>query len=273
MRQGTSPTTTLIISTYNWPEALELCLLSVKAQQVLPNEVIIADDGSKEGTRSLIHRYQQDFPVPLFHIWHEDEGFRLAMIRNKAIATSKYEYIIQIDGDLILHPSFISDHIRFAKPDTFVRASRIYMNEQLSSKLLQTKRIDVSLFTEGLSNKMSAMHLPVIWSYFEHNYKAHQPYEIHGCNMAFWRENAIAVNGYNERFKGWGPEDKEFVVRLLNKGYSKRFLKMGAIVYHIWHKENSKENLPGNECEFKTSIEQNRDFCQMGIDQYLNDSR
>src|SRR5690606_36112774 len=97
--------------TYNWPEALECCLLSVLKQKMLPGEVIIADDGSGEPTRQLINRFRQLCPVPLLHVWQPDEGFRLGKIRNKAIAAASGDYIIQTDGDIILHPLFIKDHM------------------------------------------------------------------------------------------------------------------------------------------------------------------
>src|SRR5687767_6249148 len=113
-------TTSLSIATYNWPSALELSLQSVLAQSVLPAEILIADDGSGEDTRRLIERYQVNFPVPLIHVWQPDEGFQLARIRNKAISVSKGDYILQIDGDVILHPQFIKDHIRFARRNCYV---------------------------------------------------------------------------------------------------------------------------------------------------------
>ena len=263
------PSSSLIISTYNWPQALELCLLSIQAQQTLPEEVLIADDGSGVETLKLIKRFQEIFPVPLHHIWHPDNGFKLAEIRNKAIAQAKGDYIIQVDGDLILHPFFIDDHLRFAKPDTFVRASRIYLDKTLSSQLIKNKDTAVSVFTQGLSNKFSALRLPVLWKFFENGYKAHETYEIHGCNMAYWKQNVLSVNGYNENFKGWGPEDKELVVRLLNKGYKKRFIKLGALVFHLWHQENLKKNLQNNELEFYESIDQKRTFCKLGLNQHM----
>jgi glycosyltransferase involved in cell wall biosynthesis len=260
---------TLIISTYNWPAALELSLLSIKNQSLLPHEVIIADDGSAQETTSLIKRYQADFPVKLLHIWHEDIGFRLAEIRNKAIAKASGDYIVQIDGDMILHPAFIEDHIRFAKQGSFVRASRIYIDQAISKELLEMKRINVKYYSKGISNRLSGMHAPALWKLFEKKYKAHEPYEIHGCNMAFWKKDALQVNGYNENFIGWGPEDKEFVVRLLNSGLTKRFIKLGAIAFHIWHKENTKPNLPKNELEFHTAINEKREYCINGINKHL----
>jgi len=105
------PTCSLITPTYNWPEALELLLLSVMNQTVLPNEVIIADDGSGKDTRHLIETFQKKFPVPLIHIWHEDIKNRKPKIMNQAIAAAKYDYIVEIDGDIIMNKHFVEDHL------------------------------------------------------------------------------------------------------------------------------------------------------------------
>lgn len=261
----------LIISTYNWPEALALCLKSVLDQRVLPDEVIVADDGSGESTRRVVDAFRETCPVPVLHIWQEDDGFRLARIRNKAIAAAKGEYIVQIDGDILMHPFFISDHIRFARKDAFVRASRVYLDAALSKYLMETGTTAVSIFSKGLSNFFSALHVPLLWPFFATAYKnkGDERYEIHGCNMAFWRQDAIAVNGYNEDFSGWGPEDKEFVARLLNMGKVKRFLKLGGIAFHLYHKENPKPNLGKNEAILKHTILNNLTNCSTGINNHI----
>ncbi len=264
----------LLISTYNWPDALELCLSSVLLQDVMPDEILIADDGSTDETRVLINKYKEKFSIPLIHIWHEDQGFELAKIRNKAIARATGDYIIQIDGDLILHKAFIRDHRRFAKKGTFVRTSRIYIDSNLSKELLLSKRVEISPFEKGISNTFSAVRITFLQPFFAEHYKqkGDERWEIHGCNMAYWRADAISVNGYNEDFKGWGPEDKEFVARLLNKGLRRRFLKFGAIVFHIWHKINTKENLKNNLCLFEHAKRTKLEYCERGISQYLTDS-
>lgn len=263
--------TSLIISTYNWPEALQLCLKSVLRQKFKPDEIIIADDGSDNRTKNVIDQFKDIAAAPVKHVWHSDEGFRLAAIRNKAIAAANGDYIIQIDGDMLLHPYFITDHVNFAKRKTFVRASRIYMNATLSNKKLSEQQAKVNLFDKGISNTTSAVRLPFLWSLFETSYKnkGDERYEIHGCNMAFWKEDAILVNGYNESFNGWGPEDKEFVARLLNAGLQKRFLKLGGIAYHIFHEEKPKDRLDINEQLLKQAIHSNINFCSQGINQYL----
>jgi glycosyltransferase involved in cell wall biosynthesis len=261
--------TSLNISTYNWPQALKLCLLSVKAQKVLPDEVIIADDGSADETRLLIADFQKDFPVPIKHIWQPDNGFQLARIRNKGIAASAHEYIIQIDGDLMLHPNFIADHIAFAQKNSFVSGSRVLLDEPYSEKLLIAGKAKVNLFNKGTSNKLNGLHLDFLRSYMGKSYKLNDVYYLRGCNMAFWRADLLKVNGYNEAITGWGLEDNEIAVRLINNGLQKRTLKFGAIVYHIFHPEKQRSGLNLNEVLLKETIEAKSTACALGVSQYL----
>ncbi|MCG2618002.1 glycosyltransferase family 2 protein [Terrimonas sp. NA20] len=266
-----TPSSSIIISTYNWPEALELCLNSILLQTELPGEIVIADDGSGSPTRQVVDAFKNRSPVPVKHIWHEDQGFRLAAIRNKAIAAASGNYIIQIDGDILLHKYFIADHLRFAKKKSFVRASRIYLDDSLTKKLLHLKQSKISIRNKGVTNKTSGIRVPILWPLFETNYKNKglERYEIHGCNMAFWKDDAISVNGYNEDFTGWGSEDKEFVARLLNAGYEKRFLKLGGIAFHLYHPINPKPRLAHNEHLLEETIRLQHSFCINGINKYL----
>ena len=114
----------LIISTYNRPDALRLCMLSAFAQKVLPDEIIIGDDGSDERTREAIDGLRSLSPVPIIHVWHEDNGFRLAMMRNKCVAVASGDYIVEVDGDVIMHPLFIKDHRDFAGEGYYLKGGR-----------------------------------------------------------------------------------------------------------------------------------------------------
>jgi glycosyltransferase involved in cell wall biosynthesis len=263
------PKTSLNISTYNWPEALYLCMLSVKALKVLPDEVVIADDGSTDETRQLVEKFQKDFPVPVKHIWQPDEGFQLAKIRNMAIAASAYEYIIQVDGDLVLHPMFVADHLSFSKHDSFVGGSRVLLNKQSSEKLLQTEKIDISILNKGIGNRLNGLHFRPLTNYLSNRYKVNDIYYLRGCNMAFWRDDLLKVNGYNEKLTGWGREDNEIAIRLVNNGIKKRTLKFGGIAYHIYHPENKKAKLNKNDELLKATIESKKVYCEKGVDQYL----
>lgn len=267
--QNTKPGTSLNVSTYNWPRALNLCLLSVKALKVLPDEVIITDDGSTDETRKLIEKFQRDFPVAIKHVWQPDEGFQLARIRNMGIAASSHEYIIQIDADLILHPMFVADHISFSKPGSFVGGSRVLLNKPISEKLLSTGKTNVNILNSGIGNRLNGLHFRPLTNYLSDRYKVNDIFYLRGCNMAFWRDDLIKVNGYNEELTGWGREDNEIAIRLVNNGIKKRTLKFGAIAYHIYHPENEKAKLSKNEKLLQETIQTKKVYCEKGIDQYL----
>ena len=100
----------LIITTYNRPDALLLVLRSVEDQTKLPEEVIIADDGSNQYAQRFVTDFQISSNLNIIYSWQENKGFRAAKSRNKAIAKSNFDYIILVDGDMILHSKFIQDH-------------------------------------------------------------------------------------------------------------------------------------------------------------------
>ena len=65
--------------------------------------------------------------------------------------------------------------------------------------------------------------------------------------MGFFREDALAINGFNNAFVGWGREDSEFVARFFNNGGKIATIKFAAIAYHLWHNEAPRESLPEND--------------------------
>ncbi|WP_407428816.1 glycosyltransferase family 2 protein [Arcticibacter sp.] len=263
------PGVSLIVSTYNWPEALNLCLISISKQCVLPNEVIIADDGSTEETRKLVQEHQLNFPVPLIHVWQADDGFQLAKIRNKAIARASKEYIVQIDGDLILDYHFIQDHVAFSRQSAFVSGTRVQMSSALSRKVLDNKATRVSMLSKGIINFFNGFRIPVLRHFLAARYKSKDPAYVRGCNMAFWKADLINVNGFNESIVGWGREDSELAVRLMNSGVKKRILKFGAIAFHIYHKEVSRAKLAHNEELLTNAIQNNVKTCTAGLSQHI----
>ena len=109
------PKATLLISTFNWPEALELQLLSLTRQSRFPHEIRIADDGSDERTKEVIDRLKKQIPCPLVHHWHPNTGYHRTIAVNKAVIASTGDYIIQVDHDVILHKHFIKDRKRYQR--------------------------------------------------------------------------------------------------------------------------------------------------------------
>lgn len=227
-------TIALIVSTYNSPAFLRLCLESVAAQRRMPDEILVADDGSGEATAQVVKEFSDRMPGRVRHIWHEDMGFRLGAIRNKAIAASRSDYIIQIDGDIILHPAFVADHERFARNGSFVTGSRKLLDEPATTALVAGNMKLDSLYR---NSPLRCYPLTLAMQ----NLRSADGTYVRGCHMAFWRADLMAVNGYNEDICGWGREDSEISWRLMNYGLRKRFLKFGAVEFHLYHPENSRE--------------------------------
>ncbi|MCA4898879.1 MAG: glycosyltransferase family 2 protein [Bacteroidota bacterium] len=253
----------LIITTYNRKDALELVLMSVMTQSCLPNEVIIADDGSTDDTRKLIEFYQSIFPIPLVHCWHEDLGFRLSAIRNKAIARAKHEYIVMIDGDIVLPANFIKGHKEHAWRGQFIQGSRVLLLKRTTEKMLGTKKMRITPFTRDIDNRLNAIEsnlLSALFSYFRSGHT-----NVRGANLSFWRDDLLTVNGFNEDFVGWGREDSEFAVRMNNAGIKRKHVKFAAFGYHLYHPENSRKQLPINDAILLRTIQEKKSRCENGI--------
>lgn len=260
---------TLIISTYNWPKALELVLLSVIRQKRLPDEIIIADDGSKSETKQLIEKFKKNFPVPLKHIWHKDTGFNKSAILNKAISESVGEYIIQSDGDCILHPYFVEDHLKFAKKNHYLFGSRVNIQAFHLNDLFSKKQTRFHFLSKGIKKRTRAIHMPFLTTLYKVRKDFSKKYR--GCNTSYFKSDFFAVNGYNEDFKGWGREDSELALRFHNNGLKAKRLRYCGIVYHIFHKEKPKDRLEINNSIENKTITDKIVWCKNGIDKYLNE--
>ena len=257
----------LIITTYNWKEALELSLLSGLKQKKKPIEIIVADDGSRPDTGRMIAKIAARSSLPIIHSWQEDEGFRLSASRNKAIAKTSGDYIVLIDGDIIMEEHFIADHIHFAHPGCFVQGTRVLLKEELSEEVLARKNMPETLCKKGVENRKNCLRSPFLSRLV--SFKNRGMNGVRTCNFAFWRKDALAVNGFNEDFIGWGREDSEFTARLLNYGLMRRSVKFNALAYHLYHPRNDRSHLPENDRLLKETIEDKKIWCERGVNAYL----
>ena len=256
----------LIITTYNRPAALEIVLKSVEIQSQLPYEVIIADDGSNEETHKLIEEFASKSKNNLIHSFQEDKGFRAARSRNKAISKASGDYIIMIDGDMILHKEFIYDHFKNAQIGYFTQGSRVLLSDKRTREVLENNKFVSNFLETGLINRKNAIHSNILSKMFTINKNYLKG--IKTCNVAFYKKDCLSVNGFNNEFEGWGKEDSEFFMRLMNKGINRKTLRFNAIQYHLWHQEVSRDSVLKNELLLKKTINENLDWCKMGINQF-----
>lgn len=261
--------TTLIITTYNQKERLALVLDSARKLNPLPKEVLIADDGSTNDTRDLIEGYKRDFPCELRHIWHEDKGFRLAQIRNRAIDSARGEYIIIIDGDMILDSRFVAEHLRFAKRGVFLQGSRVILSQNQTSKILESNNFALAFKSRSFKATHCNFFAKCIYKISKTTAKIFDKKElikgVRGCNMSFFKRDCVAINGFNEEFVGWGREDSEFVARFLFNGGTLRRIKFNAIAYHLYHPENPRTMLESNHNIYIYICKTKATWAKMGL--------
>ena len=259
-------TSSLIISTYNWHQALELVLASVLKQTILPDEIIIADDGSTHETRNLIKKYSLRLKIPIKHIWQEDKGFRKSEILNKSFIKAKGDYIIQIDGDIIIHTKFIEDHLKNAKTNTFFYFFRSFLDHTLSQKSISKKTTTFYFYQKGLTNRWNSIYFPLISRLFKSSKSLKK---TRGCNFSCFKKDFLLTNGYNEDMTGWGKEDTELSARLINNNILKKHLKFCAISYHLHHKILGRKGLNKNIEILRKTIETESKKCKNGVNKYL----
>ena len=236
---------------------------SAFGQTRLPDEIIVADDGSREDTAETIKACIAKSPVPLIHVWQPDEGFRLTAARNRGIAASSGDYIVFVDGDVLLERHFCEDHERFAAKSRWIQGSRVLIGRERSKDILENGFRRLGPMSRGIQNRKNAIRSRFLAMLVR---GARDPLRgVRGCNMAFWRDDAVRVNGFNEAFVGWGREDSEFAVRLAHAGVERKNLKHQALVFHLYHPENSRASLPQNDLLLQESIDSKKIRCEKGL--------
>ena len=241
----------LVITTYNWPAALDLVLASAAFQSRAPAEIHIADDGSKDDTKHIVQLWQKRLDIPIYHHWHEDNGFRPNPVRNESAANVTSDIMITIDGDMIMHPKFIEDHIKFSKPGHFIQSRRVRLTRQLTQRALNERKYKFSLFTRGITRRFQAFRNPLL-AMLSTNVDTSMR-NIRGANMSMWHKDFVAINGFNEDIVGWGFEDHDLTARFYNHGLKRTYVRHAALAYHLDHDDNSREHKDKNKAILEQS--------------------
>lgn len=231
--------TALIITSYNWPGALSLVLESVLKQTVAPDFVLVADDGSKSSVWSVVRDWTTRLQY-LTQVWQPDTAFRAARVRNLAALKTDADHLVFVDGDCLLPPTFIEKHRELIRPNTLLAGAR-YLADARQTKVLLSGQVDIDtdLFN---SVKFKSVSLGPLRYLGPRNWGA-----VRTCNFAVMRPDFLKVNGFDESYIGWGREDTDLVVRLINSGLTVKSGRFGACVYHLNHPVIDRSALPAND--------------------------
>lgn len=259
----------LIITTYNSEQALGLVLASAARQSRLPDEVIVADDGSGDATRRLLQEVARAFPVPLRHSWQDDDGFRVARSRNRAIAAASSEYVVLLDGDMVMHRRFVADHLDAAEPGAFVQGSRVLTTPAFRERMLANPGMSPGLFSAGIARRRHTLRLPLLSRLYMRANRRTRPHAIKTCNQGWWRDDLLRLNGFDERMEGWGREDEELAWRAHHAGLRCLQLRLSALAFHLHHDERHQEGASRNDAYLAQTRAQRLLRCERGVDQHL----
>jgi glycosyltransferase involved in cell wall biosynthesis len=266
----------VIISTYNWPQALQACLDSLLAQNDQFFEIIVADDGSGDQTAELVGRIINSSTIKIRRIHHEDRGFRAGTIRNKAVAVSQGDYLLFMDGDCVAFPNFISRHRQLSENGYFVPGNRILLSQNFTSQILEQKTAlhckPFSFFVQqrifgNINRLLPLVYVPL--NFLRYRLSQHWQKAM-TCNLGIWKQDFLSINGFDEQFEGWGFEDSDLVVRLIHQGVKRKEGRFAVPVLHLWHPINDRSQHDSNYQRLMERVN-NPDFkhCQLGVDQYL----
>jgi len=260
----------VIVSTYNRPDALNAVLRGLAGQTDRGFEVVVADDGSDQATAQLVEAWSDSF-ARLAHVWHEHRSFRAAEIRNRAILQSVGELCIFLDGDCIPRPNFIRVHRRLAEPGRFVAGNRVLLSRQLTERILaahlEPERWNLWQWVEarrkGEINRLQPLLSLPLGPLRRLGSAAWR--SIRSANLAVARPDLVRVDGFDAAFSGWGREDSDIVLRLMHSGTRRKDGRFATAVLHLWHPENDRSRLPANDLLLQDVLRHRRTKAQIGL--------
>lgn len=261
----------VIVTTYQRPDALAAVLRGFAAQADRDFELIVADDGSGPDVAQLVDSWRDRIGVPLHHVWHADRGFRAAEIRNRAIAAAAGTYCVFVDGDCIPGAHFVAAHRALSEPGWFVAGNRILLSSDLTERVLRdglaaeawSAAAWIAAWRDGGVNRLApALRLPLgplrkleAWKWRG----------IRSANLAVWRHDLIRIDGYDAAFSGWGREDSDLVIRLMRAGVRRKDGRFATGVLHLWHPESDRSLLVDNDARLDELMRGDRIRANAGL--------
>ena len=242
----------VIVTTYNRSDALAAVMRGLSAQTDRQFEVIIADDGSGPSHREAALAMADVLQFSAVHVWHPDSGFTAAQVRNLGVAASRGGYLVFLDGDCVPEKDFIAQHRRLAEAGRFVNGSRVLLSEQLTAQAIAGTEPIVGRsrwywwkhWRAGRASRFIGT-----WRLPDGDYRVKGRFSwkgIRSCNLAVWRADFVAVDGFDEIYVGWGHEDADLVLRLHHAGIQRKNGFCATEVFHLWHREASRSQESAN---------------------------
>jgi glycosyltransferase involved in cell wall biosynthesis len=235
----------LIVASYNQPNSLALVFEGILTQTHPVGELLIADDGSEEDTRRLVDSLAKRAAFPVIFTTQEHAGFRKARAQNNAIRESTGPHLLFLDGDCVPPPRWVERYVAALETGADFAVSGVANLSLDRSRLLKPEQIAAGRLDELCSDTdrrhfRSVHRREILYQIFR---KPRKP-RIQGGNWAVTRNSLFAVNGFDEKFDGFGKEDSDIRNRLRNSGFRGRSLWNTNWVHHCSHELDPRRTHP-----------------------------
>lgn len=266
----------VIVTTYNRPDALSAVLEGYLVQADSDFELLVADDGSAEETAEVVRRFQARASFPIRHVWQEDAGFRVATIRNRALAATVADYVVFTDGDCIPPADFVACHRALSEPGWFVAGNRLMLSREFTEQVLREKLPIYLWCTQDwlaarrrgyIQRTLPLIRLPNLGPLRKLTPRRWQGAKT--CNLSAFRADLLKVNGLDESYTGWGLEDSDLVIRLIRAGVYHKSARFSVPLFHLWHRENDRSKLEQNRQRLDGILAATHTRAVQGVEQYL----
>ena len=232
----------VVTTVYNRPEHLRLMLAALAGQTRVPDELVVADDGSDAATGAALERLLPACGIPAQVVRQEKDGYRLAAARNLAIRAATGDYLLFLDCDVAPLPDAVAVHARHAEKRRLLSGHRALLDEAATKALFaavpgpQAADWELAWRSADRSELEAAARLFARHAALRrwHLARPHKP-KLIGCHFSLYREDVERVNGFDENFVGWGYEDDDFARRLYRAGAEPRSVIAEARALHLWH--------------------------------------
>ena len=267
---GSAAAAAVVVSTYNRPKALDLVLRGLFAQKIQARQIVVGDDGSTEETRDVVESWKSR-GLPVEHCWHEDRGYRKSIIMNQAMRMVNQPLSIFTDGDCVPLEGFVRDHVGYAESGHILAGPRMLASAALTRRLESGVEscLRRSIFwwlgqraCGNINRLLPLIHLP------DGAWRKSAPTKwewVRGCNFSVETKQIWRVGGFEENLFGWGPDDSDIAVRMINAGVRVKSLRFAAPVLHLWHKEESRVTLEQNLAYLHAALAEKRTRASAGF--------
>lgn len=238
-------TVSAIVSTYNRSGLLRLCIAALETQSRLPDEIVIADDGSAPEHVRATDAIIRGSPLKILHVWQKHEGFRLAASRNRAASRASGDYLLFLDGDVVLFPDSLEQHLTLSKADRWLTGHAVHLSSEETGQVTE-EAIRSSRLADLWPGPADPRALRLRREKRRHGFctwrarlwrseGSMRKVMLWGLQASMPRAAFEKVNGFDEEFQEWGCEDRDLGLRLQLAGYSGCTVIGRSRALHLWH--------------------------------------